>query len=111
MNITGINSINFSGIKLPSSKFEYSREVRDMLVQRGVDVVGYKTCYIDNNFLSKQKLIQKIRKRYNFAPKECGVIFFPWSKESWLLANPKFEQELYNMLKEANIKATINIAF
>ena len=110
MRISGINNTNFNGIKLPSDKFENTRNIKCLLERNGVKVAGHKTFYVSNDMASKKILYSFIRDCYDFKPKECGVIFLPWAKEAWLIGKPTLEQELYGILQKAKINAKIYLS-
>ena len=110
MKISNINQTSFSGIKLPKAQFEYARNIKCLLEQNGIEVAGHKTFYVSSDNQSKRILYSFIRDAYDFKPKECGVVFLPWSKETWLVANPILEQKLKNILKDAKINAKIYLS-
>ena len=109
MNISQINSTSFSGVKLLNPSFENSRLVNDILQFQGVHVFGHRTFYVNNNFEAKRKLVNHIRRNNNFGNNECGVIFLPWSKESWIIGNHLGEQKIKKLLDSFSIPNKINM--
>lgn len=110
MQVSKINPINFNAIKLPQNQFEYTKNVKYLLEQNGIKVVGHQTFFVSSDNQSKRILYSFIRDSYDFGTKECGVVFLPWSKEAWVIAKPKLEQKLYEILKNAKINAKIYLS-
>ena len=109
MQIQNNNNIPFNGIKLSSAKFEDVKEVTFDLKRAGFLNLGFKKIYCNNNFNEKLKLAQYIRNRSGFFDREFGTIFFPWSDEAYILANPNYEQLMLPLIKQYDKGAILNI--
>ncbi len=105
------NNISFTSIKLSNSKFEDVRNVVFFLKSRGIDVLGHRTFYINNNFSSQKKLFNYVRERNNFSVNKCGVIFLPWSREAHILSSHVGEQRMLNDVIKVDKGAAINLLF
>ena len=91
---------HFAGIKLPKSDFNSARNIMLQLRRVGFDCLGYQTKYCNNKMTDKIKMAKFVRGQGSFGDKEYGILFFPWSKESYILANPKDEHTIYRILKQ-----------
>ena len=100
---------SFRGIRLDNNKFEYTRAVRNLLQRQGINVAGHRTFYVNNDFYSKRKIIDYIRDRYHFDVNECGVVFFPWSGEAWIIGRPSSEQKIVKKLNNNGVNARLNL--
>ena len=109
MRIDNTQNINFSGILLSNSSFDKSKELVSFLRKACINVVGHKTYYVNNTFNSKYKTTQSVRAQYPFIKDECGIIFLPFSKEAWVISTPKYEQELYKLIKDFDKSTKINL--
>ena len=110
MQISKVNNTNFNGVKLPKAQFDYAKNIKTLLEQNGITVAGHKTFYVSNDSPSKRILYSFIRDFYDFKPKECGVVFLPWSKEAWIIGKPVLEQELFKILQKEKINAKIYLS-
>ena len=109
MNIQNNSQINFSGIKLSSSKFESVRDVAFYLKRSGFTNLGHKTVYCNNSPEAKFKAAADIRKRSGFFDKEFGAVFFPWSGEAYIMASPSYEQVMMRMLSQYDKHLVLNM--
>lgn len=109
MNISQKSITGFSGVKLINPTYEHAKYVKNVLNANGVYVAGHKTYRIENNFLSKRNIANYVRYRNNFCNDECGIIFFPWAQESWVISNKGFEQKIKKILDHCYIDSEINL--
>lgn len=108
MKIHKKDNINYTGIKLSNSSFVHAREVAMHLKRTGFDVLGHRTFYVNNDFNDKRKLFSNIRYLNNFSDRECGVIFLPWSAETYVISTPSYEQFMLPVVKTIDKRASIN---
>ena len=102
------NRISFTSIKLSTSDYKKVRDAAMFLKFNNVDVLGHKTFYISNNFKSKNRLFNYIRRESNFRENQCGFVFLPWSKEAHILSSKVFEQMLFKLINRFDKNASIN---
>lgn len=100
---------SFTGIRLSRPSFNDVKNVVMPLELNHVNVLGYKTFYVNNDFNSKFKLFNRIRCCNEFSSNEVGVIFLPWSKEAYLIGTYSYEQQLFPILKKIDPSAKINL--
>lgn len=110
MQIQNNNNIPFNGIKLSSAKFENVREVAFDLKRAGFLNLGFKKVYCNNNFNEKLKQAKHIRERSGFFDREFGAVFFPWSGEAYIMADPNYEQLMLPVIKQYDEGAILNLA-
>ena len=109
MNISHNNNINFSGIKLSDSSFGHARDVAMHLKRTGFELLGHKTCYVNNDINSKRHLFMDIRRMTQFQDRECGVVLLPWSGETYIVASPAYEQFMLPVVRHIDKDARINL--
>ena len=111
MKITSIDqSQSFRGIKLSKSKFEASRDIAQALRYFGVKCSGYKVYFGNYKDLKKQASVcNYIRTRYDFAPNELGVVYFPISNDTYLISHRSYEQKIIEDVKMLDENAVINM--
>jgi len=102
--------ISYRGIRLSTDNFNRVRDVVRILRFRGVRCAGHKTYEVGTDLNSKIKVADYVRNRYMFGDNEFGVIFLPNSHESYMLAQPKFEQDLIKTVQILDKKAHINLS-
>lgn len=100
---------SFTGIRLSRPSFNDVRNVAMALEVNGVNVLGYRTSYVNNDLNSKLRLFRHFRVLNNFKSNEVGVIFLPWSKEAYIMGTHSYEQQLFPILKEIDPSAKINL--
>lgn len=93
-------SPNFTGVKLANPDFKSARNIMLQLKRVGFDCLGHKTRYCNNETRDKIKMAKFVRGQGSFGDKEYGILFLPWSKESYILANPTDELTIYRILKQ-----------
>jgi len=109
MQIQNNNNLSFGGIKISSAKFEDVREVAFDLKRAGFLNLGHKTIYCNNNISDKMKAASQIRKQSGFYDREFGAVFFPWSNEAYIMADPCYEQLMFPMIKQYDKDAVLNL--
>lgn len=100
---------SFKGIKLSNNNFERAVDVVMHLNRIGFEALGHRTFVVENTMKSKQKVFSSIRNSGTFDPKEFGVVFLPWSKEAYLVANPLDEQNMFSSVKKFDRGAKLNL--
>ena len=103
------NLISYNGIKLSTDNYVRVRDFVEALKFRGACCAGHKTYEVGTDMNSKIRVADYVRSRYLFGEKEFGVIFLPNSHESYMLAQPKFEQELLKTVQILDKNAHINL--
>lgn len=101
---------NFTGVKLPSSDLKSAEDIVRQLRRVGFYCLGQKTKYCNNTVQDKIKMAKFIRGLSSFYDKEFGVLFFPWSKEGYILANPREELLIYRILKQTEEGVELNLS-
>ncbi len=109
MNISQNYNLNFTGIRLSNSSFVHARNVAMYLKRTGFDILGHKTCYVNNDFESKIHLFKDIRRMTQFQDRECGVVLLPWSAETYVVAAPAYEQFMLPVVRHIDKGAEINL--
>ena len=71
--------------------------------------LGHKTIYCNNRMTDKMAAAAKIRAQSGFFDKEFGCIFFPWSKEAYIMASPEYEQFILPVIRQYDKNACINL--
>lgn len=102
------NQSNFKGIKLSNPDFNKVKKMAMFLEVNGFECLGHKKIYCNNNFKDKIKEAKFIRNHASFFEREFGVIFFPWSKEAYIMATPALEQFILPVVKECDEGASLN---
>ena len=110
MRINQINNSNFKGIKLSSNDYYKTREIAQKLENQGYYCLGHKTIFCNNTNADKINLGQQIRNKAHFFDDRFGAIFLPWSQEAYLMSTPQNEQKIYNLVREYDEGACINLA-
>lgn len=109
MNTQKINKTSFNGIKLSFYDDKSTRRIVKYMRINGFDCVGKKTYYMNNKLRDKVKASNFIRERYKFYENEFGVLFLPWSRETYFLSEPKNEQIMLEWVQEMDPNACINL--
>ena len=102
------NQSNFKGIKLSCPEFNDVRKMAMFLEVNGFECLGHKKIYCNNNINNKIKEAKLIRNCASFFEREFGVVFFPWSKEAYIMATPALEQFILPVIKECDEGASLN---
>lgn len=102
------NNLSFNGIKLSNPKFESVRNVAMHLKKTEFLNLGHKTIYCNNVMTDKMAAAAKIRAKSGFFDKEFGCVFFPWSKEAYIMASPAYEKFMLPIIKQYDKGACIN---
>lgn len=105
---TVFRSPNFTGVKLANPDFKSARNIMLQLKRVGFDCLGHKTRYCNNETRDKIKMAKFVRENSSFGNKEYGVLFFPWSGEAYIMANPKDELTIYRILKQYDDDVAFN---
>lgn|SRR5574344_564605 len=105
------NSTNFRGIRLSSNDFDKVREVVMHLKRTGFDCIGKKEIFVSNTFNEKHSIFEKLREKTPFGDLQFGAVFLPWSKEAYLIAQPRYEQLMLPVIKHVDNGAKINFLF
>lgn len=103
------NNISYQGIRISTSDFKTVRNMVTSLRFVGAQCAGHKTYKIGNSINEKKSISNYIREHYFFMDNEYGVVFFPNSNETFLLAHPNFEQKLLKTVRKMDKKACINL--
>ncbi len=109
MRTNQINQMSFRGIKLSFYDDKLTRRIVKYMRINGFGCVGKKTYYVNNNFNNKVKASNFIRDHYEFNENEFGILFLPWSKETYLLSKPANEQTMLEWVREMDSNACINL--
>ena len=110
MKTQDINSVSFNGIRLSSYDFNSTKRIVKYMMLNGYSCAGKKIYYVNNNFTDKQKTANYIREHYKFYENEFGVLFLPWSQETYILSEPLYEQRMFEWVQEMDKDAYINIS-
>ncbi len=99
----------FEGIKLSNNSFKHVGDVVMHLQRTGYDWIGRRTFCVNNSFVDKRNAFDFVRRHTLFSDKEFGALFFSWSKEAYIIANPEYEQLMLPVIRQLDEKANINI--
>lgn len=102
------NNLSFKGIKLSNPQFESVRNLAIYLKKTGFLNLGHRTIYCNNVMPDKIKAASKLRAQSGFYNKEFGCVFFPWSKEAYIMASPEYEHLMLPIVQQYDKKACIN---
>ena len=102
---------SFTGIRLSGSSFDDVKNVVTALKFSNATILGYRRFYVNNDFNSKLKLFNRVRYLNKFKSNEIGVVFLPWSRETYLMGTHSYEQQLFPVLKKIDPYAKINLLF
>ena len=102
------NNLSFNGILLSNSKFESVQNIAMHLRRTGFLNLGHKTIYYNNTMVEKMARAKEIRAKSGFFAREFGCVFFPWSKEAYIMASPEYEQFMFPVIKQYDKDASIN---
>lgn len=102
------NQADFKGIRLSNPEFSEVRNMAMHLKRTGLDCLGHKKVYCNNNISDKIKKAKLIRTETEFCDHEFGVVFFPWSNEAYIMATPAYEQFIFPIIKQYDKGASIN---
>ena len=102
------NNLSFNGILLSNPRFESVRNVAMHLKRTGFLNLGHKTVYCNNTMVDKMAKAKEIRTKSGFFAREFGCVFFPWSKEAYIMASPDYEQFMLPVIQQYDKKAYIN---
>lgn len=103
-----LNNLSFNGIQLSSNKFKSVRNLALHLKRTGFLNLGHKTIYCNDRMTDKMAAAAKIRAQSGFYDKEFGCVFFPWSKEAYIMASPEYEKFMLPVIKQYDKDACIN---
>ena len=109
MRIQNNNNVSFQGIKLHTAKCKDVRDIVSYLNRNGFRGVGQKMIYCNNDLTSQINSVKNIRNRYRFKDREFGAVFFPWSKQAYILSSPEYEQLMLPMLKQYYKNISLNL--
>ena len=109
MEISKNSSTSFSGIKLSNTNIDSVREIVSVAQKTGFKLLGQKTIYCNNTISDKINAAKGLRKKTTFGEKEFGIVNFPWSRETYLMASPECEQFMFPMLKQYDENAILNL--
>jgi hypothetical protein len=111
MEINRLNkNVNFNGIKLSNCRYEHVADVATRLNCGEFSFVEFKKSYVSNTFKDKHKALSFVREDTPFGSKLFGVVFLPWSKETYIISSPAEEQRLFPVIKKLDRKATLNLS-
>ena len=79
------------------------------MMHNGFNCVGKKTYCVNNGFKEKVKISNYIREHYSFYEKEFGILFLPWSQETYFLSERSYEQKMLKWVQEMDPEACINL--
>ncbi len=102
------NTQNFAGVKLANPDFKSARNIMLQLQRVGFDCLGHKTRYCSNTMQEKMRMAKFVREGSPFGDKEYGILFLPWSRETYIMANPKDEVSIYRILKQYDDDVVLN---
>lgn len=109
MEISKNSSTSFSGIKLSNTNIDSVREIVSVTQKTGFKLLGQKTIYCNNTISDKINAAKGLRKKATFSEKEFGIVNFPWSKETYLMASPECEQFMLPLVKQYDKGAVLNL--
>lgn len=109
METQNINPISFNGIKLSTYGDRPAKRVVRYMEVNGYGCVGKKTYHVNNKLEDKSKIASYIREHFKFYENEFGILFFPWSREVYLLSELENEQKMLEWVREMDPKACINL--
>ena len=111
MQISRTDKIKFNGIKLSDSSFKHSQNIVRHLESRGYNVLGHKTFWVNNTFKDKQNTFKYVRAKNCFSDFDVGVLFFPWSRETYLVSSFFGEQKMLRHVSKIDKNIVINLLF
>ncbi len=104
------NRQNFTGVRLSSNSIACVKDAVKTLKRTGFDFIGKQLVFCDNTLEAKIAAGQAIRNRTFFQDKRFGAVFFPWSRECYLMADKVSEQKMAKILSQYDNGTVVNIA-